>query len=246
MPGNSQRNQTDRERLTLKGKRRPFGLSRLLAMTLTTVAAAPSLAADVYGDFPVSIDPDARYVVYSHGLIVEGDNPRPEHPQFGTYDFPGIVQALFEDGGFTLIAPHRPANADVASYIAKLESGVHALIDAGVPPTRITLVGFSRGAQMTAVASSRLADIGINTALMAICLDGDFSHDPSLTLGGNLLSIYETTDVVGSCAALAERSVALESFDEIAISTGRSHGAFYTPRTEWMQPLKRWIAATNR
>jgi hypothetical protein len=26
-------------------------------------------------------------VIYSHGLIVEGDDPRPVHPEYGVYDF---------------------------------------------------------------------------------------------------------------------------------------------------------------
>jgi hypothetical protein len=203
-------------------------------------------ALEIYDDFPASIDSDARYVIYSHGLIVEGDNPRPEHPQFGVYDFPAIKQALFADGGFHLVAHHRPANTDFAAYVATLESWVGRMIDAGVPASRITLVGFSRGAQLTVVAASRLRAAGINTALLAVCIEGDFSSDPEVELGGRVLSIYETTDVAGSCAKLAARSLKLVSFEEIAITTGRSHGAFYTPLPEWMQPLKRWIGETNR
>jgi len=122
---------------------------------------------------------------------------------------------------------------------------VAALLDAGVAPGRITLVGFSRGAGLTAIAASRLADTGINTALMAICSDGFVTGAPDLRLGGHLLSIYEETDAVKSCAALARASTELISFREVAIDTGRRHGAFYTPLPEWMTPLREWIAATN-
>ncbi|MFT4888557.1 MAG: putative esterase [Pseudohongiellaceae bacterium] len=44
------------------------------------------------------------------------------------------------------------------------------LIEAGVEPANITLIGFSRGAQITAEASSQLKQTGINTALMAFFL----------------------------------------------------------------------------
>ena len=41
---------------------------------------------------------------------------------------------------------------------------------------------------------------------------------------------------MGSCAALAGRS-RLASFEEVAISTGKKHGAFYQRLPEWVGPL---------
>jgi acetyl esterase/lipase len=143
-----------------------------------------------------------------------------------------------------LIAHHRPKSTDVDAYVDTLESWVRSLVAAGVAPERITLVGFSRGAQLTARASSRLRTLGVGTALMGVCSEGDFVADPPVVLADPVLSIYETTDVVRSCAGLARRS-GLKSFEEIAISTGKRHGAFYRPLPEWLVPLKAWIARTN-
>jgi hypothetical protein len=149
---------------------------------------------------------------------------------------------LFESGEFNLIAHHRPKGTDVEAYVdCTLESWVRRLVAAGVASEHITLVGFSRGAQLTARASSRLRTLGVGTALMGVCSEGDFAP---VVLGDPVLSIYETTDVVGSCAGLARRS-GLKSFEEIAISTGKRHGAFYRPLPEWLVPLKAWIARTN-
>jgi pimeloyl-ACP methyl ester carboxylesterase len=202
-------------------------------------------AVESYDDFPATLHADQKYVIYSHGLIVEGDDPKPVHPELGVYDFPAIKAALFEDGGFNLIAHHRPKNSEVLAYVGTLESWVNRLLAAGVAPANITLVGFSRGAQLTAQAASRLRSSGINTALIAVCSNGDFVRTPPVVLGGRVLSIYETTDVVGSCSQLARRS-GLTSFEEVAISTGKKHGAFFLPRREWMTPLKAWIAADVR
>jgi len=207
---------------------------------LTTVAA------ELYDQFPDAVRASERYVIYSHGLIVEGSDPRPVHPQFGVYDFPAVTKALFDGGGFNLIAHHRPANTDVAAYIETLADWVQRLLDAGVPGSRITLVGFSRGAQLTAYAATRFQEAGINTALMAVCSNGTILGEPPVAIGGEFLSIYETSDVVGSCSTLANLSPHLKQFREIAISTGLEHGAFYRPLPEWLEPLKAWIAETNR
>jgi hypothetical protein len=85
------------------------------------------------------------------------------HPEFGVYDFPAITSALFEDGGFNLIAHQRPKNTDVDAYVDTLESWVLRLVAAGVTPEHMTLIGFSRGAQLTGYASSRLRVLGFGT-----------------------------------------------------------------------------------
>jgi hypothetical protein len=216
-------------------------LQWLLLFALVPIS---SRAVQIYDNLPATIHANERYVIYSHGFIVEGDDPRPISPKYGQYDFPAIKEAIFNGGGFNLIAYQRPKNAG-DTYIETLKTWVRHLLDAGVRPSRITLVGFSRGAQLTALASRDLASEGINTAIMAICEDGDVSQAPGLILGGNLLSIHETSDELGSCTKLAARSH-LISFKEVAISTGKKHGAFFQPLPEWTQPLKTWIAETNR
>jgi hypothetical protein len=216
----------------------------MLLLALSVLVSIGAKAVEVYDRMPDSIHASERYVIYSHGLIVEGDDPKPISPKYGQYDFPAIKQALFDGGGFNLIAYQRPKSTD-DSYADTLQSWVRRLLDAGVHPSRITLVGFSRGAGLTAIASNGLASAGINTALLAICEEGEVSHAPGLILGGNLLSIYESSDELGSCGKLAARSH-LKSFKEISISTGKKHGAFFQPLPDWIRPLNVWIAETNR
>lgn len=208
------------------------------AIALFTAAAA--WGGESYDGFPSHINKEQAYVFYSHGFIVEGTNPTPVHPEYGRYDFPAIKSAIAGIGGFNLIAHHRPAGIDADDYAAQLAQWARLLIDAGVPAEKIVLVGFSRGGMLTAMASSQLRDLSINTVILASCVEGDIQSSPPLSLGGRFLSIYERTDGPGTCMTLAARSN-LISFAEIEINTGKSHGAFYTPAPEWISPLADWL-----
>ena len=217
-----------------------MNLAKLLCVCLASALSHQAAAQAALGALPAHIDRGAAYVFYSHGQIVEGGSETPVHPRWGMYDFPGIKAALSEGHRFQLIAHHRPSGSGLERSAAQLVAWVRRLIAAGVPPQRITLVGFSRGGVITALASSRLKPLPINTALLATCWAGSVQDQANVTLAGRLLSIYETSDHAASCRALAERSP-IVSFREISISTGKEHGAFYQPLPDWVNPLLAWI-----
>lgn len=220
---------------------RKFGYSlfALFVLLLSPMQLAVH-AGELFTDFPESIDAKAKYVFYSHGFIVEGTDPTPKHPRFGTYQFPDIKNAL-AGGDFNLIAYHRPAGTNAGKFAAKLAADVKRLIKGGVPTENITLMGFSRGSMITVMASSQLAMPKLNTVIMAICGDWIASR-PNLKLAGRVLSVYETSDRFGTCQALIDQSEGVTDFTEVSISTGKEHGAFFTPRSEWLVPVMEWIA----
>jgi pimeloyl-ACP methyl ester carboxylesterase len=205
-----------------------------------------ALAGKVYDSFPTDINPGDKYVFYSHGFLlegaVEGADATPTHPQFGKYDFPAIKRAL-SDVDYHLIAYLRPADTRPREFAQKLAQDVEGLILAGVQPENITLLGFSRGGAISILASNELKSARINTIILAGCA-GLVQGDDKLQVYGKVLSIYETSDEVGSCQFLFDRSPALRSFAEIAISTGKSHGAFYTPEPAWVIPVKAFIKSS--
>ncbi|MDX1492232.1 MAG: hypothetical protein R3332_13200 [Pseudohongiellaceae bacterium] len=101
-----------------------------IILSIFLVSVSPTIAAlDLFDALPDKINADERYVFYSHGLIVEGQNARPVHPEFGTYEFPLIAQEIFETGGFNLIAHHRQASTDPEAYASMLAQWVRRLIE---------------------------------------------------------------------------------------------------------------------
>lgn len=201
-----------------------------------------ALSGKIYTQFPESINASDSYVFYSHGFIVEGTDPTPIDKRFGwgKYDFPAVKKALADDQ-YHLIAFHRPKNTDPREYAYRLNEQVRALVNAGVEPQNITMIGFSRGAFITGLASDKLSDIGVNTVLLAGC--GRLIHPKhsDTQVYGHVLSIYEKSDASGSCAKLKAKSPLITSFTEVHINTGLSHGAFYQPLNVWIKPIKAWI-----
>jgi len=213
----------------------------LVCLLSTSLFAAH--AQSVLTQFPPEINSEGRYVFYSHGYIVEGDNPTPRNSRWGTYDFPRIKSDL-ADHGYHLIAYHRGKNTDPREHAQELVTQAQRLIKQGVKPEAITFIGFSRGGYITILVSNLLRLKDVNFVLLAACGES-ITATESVELYGEVLSVHETSDdLVLSCQALAARSSNISSFEEILISTGKEHGAFYQPIPEWLLPVKEWVNRT--
>lgn len=199
-----------------------------------------SFAGGVYDKFPEQINANEKYVFYSHGFIVEGTNPTPKNDRWGVYEFPAIKESL-ADSGYNLIAYHRPKGIDPIVHAKSLANDVRELLHKGVVANHITIMGFSRGAFITSLTSHYLEETPVNTVLLAGCGRIVSNKYSDIKMNGAFLSLYETTDGASTCEKLNIRSPKLTSFDEISISTGKEHGAFYRPIPEWVVPVKQWI-----
>jgi len=214
-------------------------MKNVCVVTLLMFTSTLLSAAELYTEFPNAINKSEKYVFYSHGYIVEGENEKPVHPRWGVYDFPLIKKHLSDDF-YNLIAYHRAARSEPFHSAKRLANDVNRLIEAGVEPANITLIGFSRGGALSILASNELKNNYIRVIVLAGCA-GLIKEHSSVQIYGNVRSIYETSDQVGSCQFLIDRSESVTSFEEIAISTGKEHGAFYLPRESWIKPVKNWI-----
>jgi len=131
-------------------------------------------------------------------------------------------------------------NTNPKTFAIELANDVNRLINKGVNPENVSLVGFSRGGEITIMASNHLKSQKVKIALLASC-PSFMKNNNNFEVYGDVYSIYETSDMVGSCQFLNDQSKAITSFSEISISTGKEHGAFYRPMPEWVKHLKTWL-----
>ena len=202
-------------------------------------APAVGASSNIVSDVPAVIDPDARYLIYLHGAIIETEGIRPTHPRFGVYEYQKIL-ATFAAKGFVVISEARPAGTDGMVYASTVVEQVRKLLASGVPPDHVTVVGFSKGGGIAIAASAMLAEDDVNFVFMAACNPWLDDH-PEIVARGRLLSLREASDeLMGSCQGLFERSPSPNDQREIVLHLGGGHGAFYRPRAEWVDPVVEW------
>lgn len=204
----------------------------LLVLGITLSA----LAQDPY-DVPQKIDPQARYLFYLHGRIVE-ESRRPTSPQFGVYEYDQILETL-RARGFVVISEQRPKGTVIEKYAEKVAEQVRGLLKAGVPPRQITVVGASQGSWIAMLASTYLKNRELNFVFIAGCsADTDFLK--LIDWHGNVLSIYERTDGPKTCQKYHEDATGVGSYEELQLNTGLRHGFIYKPMIEWIEPTVAW------
>ena len=193
----------------------------------------------IFTDLPVQIDPNSRYLFYLHGAIIERAGVRPTHPEFGVYEYREILE-VFGGRGFVVISEARPAGTNGAVYAEKVADQVGALMEGGVSPEQITVVGFSKGGGIAITASSILSEERLNFVFMGACGPWLDSR-PEIVPHGRLLALRETSDdLVGSCEELFARTTSEGERKEIILELGGGHGAFYRPQSEWLDPVVEW------
>ena len=184
------------------------------------------------------IDKASRYLIYLPGRIVQAGNTRPVSPKFGVYEYEQILET-FKQSGFRVISQARDQSTDVERYAATLADEIRALLIAGVPAKHITVVGASQGSWIAMLTSTYLQNRNVNFVLIAAC-----SADPAflkmVNLHGNVLSIYEKTDLAQSCVEYRRDATGVRDWKEVEVNTGLKHGFLFRPLKEWTGPAIAW------
>jgi hypothetical protein len=194
--------------------------------------------------FPKSVDSTKQYLFYLHGKIIEDQGIPAISPDYGEYEYQAILEAL-ESNGFVVISERRAKNTESMIYAKRIAGQVNSLLASGVPANNISIVGASKGAAITILASHLIMNTSINYVLLSSC-------DPTtvkeilgnqLSLYGNVLSIYDSEDdQAGSCRELFlfSEGKGISRYNEIVLDIGLGHGILYKPLAEWLKPTIQW------
>lgn len=185
---------------------------------------------------PKKPDSNKLYLFYLHGLIVEEAGIRPRSEEHGYYEYELIVKQLAREG-FSVISEPRKKGTEVIPYAQKVVSDIETLLGSGVSPTKITVVGASKGGIIAAYVSNIIREKDLNfvflSGLFEKCL-----KDENLKLYGNVLSIHDRADKLSITPTLYfQRSQGFGKFREIVLNLDVGHGLIYKPFPEWVEPL---------
>ncbi|HKQ98125.1 MAG TPA: hypothetical protein VJV75_09645, partial [Candidatus Polarisedimenticolia bacterium] len=220
----------------------PAALAGAFLFLLVTVAApldAAVAAPAVLTEPPATPDPKALWLFYLHGRIVQEQGRNAVSPDYGPYLYDPILARLAATG-VTVVSEVRPPKTEPGAYADRIIGQIKALVAAGVPEERITVVGASMGAWMTLLVSRRLDLPRIGYVVMGTCGE-DADREFAKGLHGEVLSVYESSDPLGtSCATLFGKSARIGRHEEVRLDTGLRHGFLYRPLSEWVEPAVAW------
>jgi hypothetical protein len=218
-------------------------LSMLLIAAPLAQTPAPSRIVTNIDALP-RIDTSARYLFFFHAKIVEDKGLPAISEQFGEYRYRAILQRL-ASFGFTVVSEVRPKEASSGVYAERVAAQVRRLLDAGVAPSHITVVGASKGAYMAALVSHQITTPGIGYVILAMC-DAEtvaYMIKQGTDLHGDVLALRDAADtkeLTGPCGPLFAFSRNIGAHHETIVNVGTGHGILYRPLDEWVLPVIRW------
>jgi len=95
------------------------------------------------------------------------------------------------------------------------------------------------------LASTYLENRRLNFVLIAAC-SADEGFLKLVNLHGNVLSIYEKTDLAQSCQNYRAGATGINEWKEVEVNTGLKHGFLYRPMKEWVEPTMAWAKRLHR
>jgi pimeloyl-ACP methyl ester carboxylesterase len=206
--------------------------------TVSIEAGAQSIS----GFLPLTVDTSQTYLFYLHGGVVQDQGIHAVSEYYGKYEYLAILDSL-RSRGFQVISEARPKGTEVEDYAAKIAGQVDSLLEKGVSPRKIVIVGASLGAYMALEAAHRLQNSNVSYVLIGLCSEYAVSRYLSYgnNLYGNFLSIFERSDSKASCREIFKDKPAETRFHEIELNMGIDHAFLFKPYDEWVIPMVEWI-----
>ena len=184
---------------------------------------------------------DQRYIFFFHNKFVEENDLNAVHPEYGRAEYNEILESYRKDG-LIVYSEKRKKNTNSAEYAEKIAKQIKKLIKKGVPPNHITVIGTSQGGYIAQYVSTYLSNPDVNFVFIGCFRDIDIQEIPDINFCGNILTIYEKSDIYGVSAIKRKETskCKIDHFKEIELNTGLKHGFLYKAADNWIAPSKKW------
>ena len=182
-----------------------------------------------------------KFVYYLHGRIIEIQGKDAISEEYGKYEFDSIVMAL-QAKDRIVIAEVRTKNVDYLEYANKISSEIDSLVQIGVKPTNITVVGASKGAFI----ASNISDVNPNP-INYVFLAGNNEYQEknnNWKFRGQVLCLFDSSDTIAGSNYdyWKHKENYTTKFEQIELKTHLGHGFLYKPLKEWIEPTQKWIS----
>jgi len=191
--------------------------------------------------FSQTKDENQRYIFFFHNKFVQENPLNATHPEYGKAEYNEILESFRKDN-FIVFSEKRKKNTNAAEYAEKIVKQVKALIKKGVPPNHITVIGTSQGGYIAQYVSTYLSNSDVNFVFIGCFRDVDIQEIPDINFCGNILTIYEKSDIYGVSAIKRKETskCKIDHFKEIELNTGLKHGFLFKAADNWITPSKKW------
>ncbi|OXA75390.1 Protein of unknown function [Flavobacterium aquidurense] len=184
---------------------------------------------------------DQAYIFFLHNAFIEQNDLSVAHPEYGKAEYNEIL-ASFRKDNFIVYSEIRKKNTNAYDYAQKIAKQVKKLLNKGISPNKITVIGTSKGGYIAQYVSTFLANPDMNFVFIGSFRDIDIEEIPDINFCGNILTIYEESDVLGVDATKRKETSKLKinHFKQIELHTNLKHGFLYKASDLWIAPCKKW------
>lgn len=212
--------------------KKPFRLIPFLLLTLSCFFGFSQTQSN---------NPNQAYIFFLHNKFIEEHDLNEAHPEYGKAEYNEIINS-FKADNFIVFSEKRKKNTNAARYAEKVVKQINKLIKEGVKPNKITVIGTSMGGYIAQYVSTYLANPEVNFVFIGSFRDIDIEEISDINFCGNILTIYEKSDVLGVSAIKRKETSKLKvnHFKEIELNTGLKHGFLFKASDGWIVPCKKW------
>lgn len=237
-----------------------FNFYTKILCAIVAFSASLNCASAVLSEPPSTVDSKAFYMFYLHGKFPEMQGADAFHRLYGRrYETTAIANELSKNG-FTVITEIRNRETTIDGYGAKIAKQVNSLLERGVLPEQIIVMGHSKGGLIAMNVASKVSAVGVRYVILAGCIRPTVTNiggenprkeyierveKDAGSAKGSMLSLHDVQDDLAySCSEFIEASKSLNA-EEQQINTGSrpgyGHAAFYAPHPKWLEPILVWL-----